>query len=785
MPNSPLARIDNQNTFEKALLEGINFFLGAGFSILGKDIAGKNLPLGSELITELTEKFSLLKTGNLSLPQISTILKAKHADAFRSFLTERFTVSGYDKGYEQLERFNIDRIFTTNIDNLIQKIYEGSKSHYINDVSRHGPAFSERNAIDLIPLHGSVTNPTSDLTFSIFDITSSFSDDPDKWHSLTRGLQQAPTLFWGFSLDDAGVIQALNPATVKGREHKPKWIILRDSDPASIEYFESLGFQIIIGDTQRILDYLSEIANQTKTSPFLRTTASTNELFPSFVIPPIDTVPVRPILEFYLGAAPTWSDIYSGQIHKTSYFNTIVDSIDAGQNTIVIGIAASGKSTLLMQIASEIKFEGHKLVTSSLTVEKADYILNRLEGQRAIVFVDNFGDDIDAFNKLIGAPNLIIIGFERDYYFEIISHKLKKEKTKLIDITELSQIDLQQIYSRIPATIRKSPFSSPIVQEGTEPSIFELIEGNITYPTISTRFQSVLQQLGEKNIVLQELLIMMAYVHACRVPVSYDMVFAFLRGRVTSYEEVYKRVDDLGLMLVDYGGPMVDEDQDYYVPRSAFLAEAILREVSHKAFRRSFLRFHDQVSSFRISRFDIFKRTAFDAKYAERAFENWEEGVRFYNKANTKDSSPYLLQQCAIYLLHKHRYIESFQMIDQAVTQSAHRIPTIRNTYAVILFQTNIGIQDTDGTVIKTLRQSMQILAECYYDDRRKAYHAVKYGEQALKYYDTYPDEIGLNYLKTALEWLNEEEKDAPYYRDIKKSKKKIIRKLSLIESQL
>ena len=36
-------RIDNKNTFERALSSGINLFLGAGFSILAKDANGNYL----------------------------------------------------------------------------------------------------------------------------------------------------------------------------------------------------------------------------------------------------------------------------------------------------------------------------------------------------------------------------------------------------------------------------------------------------------------------------------------------------------------------------------------------------------------------------------------------------------------------------------------------------------------------------------------------------------------------------------------------------------------------
>lgn len=772
-------RFDNKSTFEKALADNINLFLGAGFSILASNKEGRSLPLGNQLKEELIEYFEEESSDKLSLSQLATILQAKNKDEFRTFLRNRYSVESFGESYFVLEQLSVNKVFTTNVDNLVHRIYEKSTRHYIHDVIAHGPSFSDRAAIDYVPLHGSILNEENPLVFNTLDIASSFSDDPDKWHALTQNLQNTPTLFWGFSLDDADVLQAINPASVKGREHKPKWILLKDEDQATSQYFEALGFQLIIGDTTTFLEFLNALQVGQNASPFISTSSPTEVLFPYDCIPQVGKVPVRPIMEFYLGNPPTWSDIYSGQIHKTRHFNSIVNSINSGKNTIVVGIPASGKSTLLMQVAAELEFDGHKIAPENLTKEKADFIINKLSGESAIVFVDDFGDDIDAFNTLLGHPNIAVVGFERGYYYEIISHRLRKENVNFIDVTELNPFDIQQIYSRIPSRVRNVPYIIPKVEGNSDPSVFEIIEANTSTPSLRSRFQSVLRQLQKQKPILADILIMIAYVHACRVPASFDMVFSFLRGKIRSYQEIYDLVGDLGLMLSDYAGSMVDEEQDYYVARSTYMADAILNEVNHKTFKRVFLTFHENVSAFRVNRFDVFKRKAFDAKHVRMAFENWDEGKAFYDKIYSRDNSPYLLQQCALYLLGKRQYKEAFQEIDKAVTLTANKIPSIRNTHAVVLFKTNIGIQDTDGTVIRTLRQSMDILEECYADDKRKTYHAITFASQALSYYQAYPDSHGLEYLETARDWLKEEGKSSPWNREIGRLSKLVNRQLA------
>jgi ABC-type hemin transport system ATPase subunit len=168
----------------------------------------------------------------------------------------------------------------------------------------------------------------------------------------------------------------------------------------------------------------------------------------------VGTVPVRALLDFYLGAPPTWYDVYSGQLYRTSNYDKIVELINSKKNVVVIGIPASGKTTLMMQISANLKFEGHKIVSSSITLEKANLIVNKLNGSQAIVFVDGFTDDMEAFNVLLQAPNIILVGFDRDYVFELASHRLLQHKCTVLDITDLTDMDVQQIYSGIPKKIR-------------------------------------------------------------------------------------------------------------------------------------------------------------------------------------------------------------------------------------------------------------------------------------------------------------------------------------------
>lgn len=257
------------------------------------------------------------------------------------------------------------------------------------------------------------------------------------------------------------------------------------------------------------------------------------------------------------------------------------------------------------------------------------------------------------------------------------------------------------------------------------------------------------------------------------------MALAFSRNMIADYAELYERLDRLKNQVVGYGGTLADSAQDHFTPRSRLFADAILAQASSTSFKRVLLRFHKEVSTFRICRFDVFRRRAFDAKFAEKAFRHWQEGMEFYQQQYQHDSSPYLKQQGALYLAHKRHFQEAFQWIDEAVSESQYRVPSIRNTHAIILFRANINaMEDEGGTKRDMLDRSMKILSDCHQNDLRKTYHAVTFSEQAVEYFDKYGDAKAYGYLDTSAKWLRDEARTNPWHRRVRKILRDVENKL-------
>lgn len=766
-------KIELENLFRKFCLDGINLFTGAGFSLESFDSDHKRLPLGLELAEELSEKFGMSK--NLPLTNMATIIESRSKEEFYDYLKKRFHVASFSSDYYNLENLNIRAFFTTNIDNLAEKIFENSNKYYLNNNVFNGPSFADRSAIEFYPLHGSILNDKRPMVFTSLSVASTFSSSPKLWSDLVRAIEKHPILFWGYSLNDSGILQTLNSINNNGANKKAKWIILHKEMPDEEQYFKSLGFNIIIATNLELLTYFKDIVKGIENAK--KNTLTTKQLFNQDFVPNSSIgLPVREINEFYLGSAPTWSDIYSNNLFKTSHFAKIQNAIFSKKNTIVLGTPASGKTTLLMQLAAFSEFNGHKIILNYPSLEKANNVIQKLDGLNALIFIDNFTEEIQSFILLNRQENIKIIGFDREHNFEIVSHFIERKSFEILQVTSLTDNDIQEIYSKIPDSIKYNSLKKKDSQSDEQPSLFEFITLNLKYPSISERYKSIIAQLEKEDELLTDFLLLSSYVHHCRTPLSFDMAYSYFQDDISNYSEVYDLRSQLGSLITEYVGELVDnEDQDYFIPRSVSVAETIMEQVESKYLARMLHRFVDCLPPYKISNYNTFRKKGHDKAIMISAFPNWEEGKYYYERLiQDEPLNPYLLQQGALYLSYKSKFNEAFFWIDKARNLTNDRVFSIRNSHAIILFEANLRKDGPD--VRATLDRSMEILKECYQEDKRKLYHCKKFGEQALDYFEKYGDVTASEYIKQSVIWISEELKINDWHRGLMKLKRKLDR---------
>jgi len=324
---------------------------------------------------------------------------------------------------------------------------------------------------------------------------------------------------------------------------------------------------------------------------------------------------------------------------------------------------------------------------------------------------------------------------------------------------------INSLKDSIPVDIpRRSP-ATQSVSRGVRPSLFEFVQGNVMGPTLRQRMEEALKSLDESDPVLAEMLLLAAYVHFCRTPLSMDMTIGYWSSRISTHEEIYAQIKAVGALLSEYEGDLADTDQDYFAARSLLAAESVMAAASGRRLGTMLSRFHANVSHTRIVAYYVFKRRAYDSKLFGRAFPDVATGLELYDDIYARDPSPYTLQQKALYLAARKRYSEAFEVMDRALS-TAHRSNwTIRSSYAQVLFQANEELAGVRPAVRELLDRAMGILTECYQSDRRRSMHAVTYSTLAMRYASIFSDDAAASYLKQADVWLAEVVRDEPWVR--------------------
>lgn len=756
--------IENRNTLVAYLKSGINLFTGAAFSIMAKDEDGEYLPTGAKLLEELQTKIG---KGPNDLPRYCTVIEKTHKQELCEYLTKRFHVCWYDPCYENINSINVKSIFTTNIDDLIPQIIHKNPSRYVNDQRINGEVLDSK-AVNYLPLHGNVDTPENGYVFTTAEIANTFHDNGRSWQYLMQSIEKSPTLFLGYSINDTSTIQALTSSQTFDNAKKDMWILLYKPTEEDIEYFKALGFNIIVGTIEEFIKGISDLLNTSKSKKNINKNAVSSLLSANFIPKDDRNQTKRPIEEFLRGMPPLWSDILRNVIYRTSHYRNIQDSIfNPLRHTIVVGAPVSGKTTLAMQVGHGIEFDGYKLFLQDLSLNRAEYIAKIIGKEKALIIIDNFTDSEKAFLCFTKCPHVKLVGVDRTVNFANVSHKFPTDKFDIINVTELTDEDIQGVYNSLPKEIRRDEILHRKYRKYDVESIYEFVVQNITKESITTRYAQFIKNLDQKDFDVAQFLVLCAYMNRCRVPLTMDVAYSFFYD--LGYSDVLsikKKLDDL--LREDVSTELIENGVEGYRPRSYHIAEAILRFSSREMLADVFWNFINEVSKLKVCNYRIFKRWAFDKELMLRAFPKWKDGEAFYKDAFLYDSrNPFILQQGALYLSDKRQYGKAFAWIDKAIMMTDNKQFSIRNSHAIILFDANYEV-DTPEAVAQ-LNKSMKILQQCFHDDKRRLFHALTYAKQAIRYFKRLPQSTkSMDYLNQARAWLDSEQVDKPWNYEVK-----------------
>lgn len=344
-----MLQVEEAGLFRADLGRSLNLFVGAGFSTLAHNGLRAPLPAGDELRQLLIEKFDLQKYNSLDLPGVYAVLMADRREALRDYLESIFVVKTYDNRYDALRSLSVEFLYTTNIDDLPFHIFDsraGDSGRVLHDIYLYGAPRNPDYVVQYIPLHGCVRHEDDDFLFTAGQLSSAFASDRETWYVFQRELQARPTLFVGYGMRDAGVLQALHDSGSGSQNNR--WILLRSADEGAAALYQSLGFHVLVGETADLLRYIdTELAGAPGSFGTSRTIHAGQ-------VPGVAEIAQRPIRSFFLGGEPEWSDAYSAQVHKRRVNSAVKNSLYSGKHVAIVGLPLSGKTTILKQVAVEV-----------------------------------------------------------------------------------------------------------------------------------------------------------------------------------------------------------------------------------------------------------------------------------------------------------------------------------------------------------------------------------------------------------------------------------------------
>lgn len=751
-----MLKIAETGLLKADLARGVNLFTGAGFSTLARNGGGGTLPVGNDLKTLLIKEFGLDAYTSLDLAGLYAVLLSDRRVALREFLEKLFTVGTYDDRYDALRRLNPEFLYTTNIDDLPFHIFnarQGQHARVLHDVTPLGAPRQPGEVVQFVALHGNVRHSDADFLFTPGQISSAFASDRETWYVFQRELQARPTLFLGYGMRDAGVLQGLQDSSTRSQFNR--WILLRREDEGATALYTALGFHILFGEIE---DFLRYVADEVGTDAVAQTTPSHRAF--TGQVPPAAEVAQRPIRSFFLGSEPEWSDAYSNQVVRRRVNAAVKNSIYNGRHVALVGLPLSGKTTVLKQVASEIAPERPVLYFDRITAPQADQIVAEHSGKpdKALIFVDNLIDSRDPIDRLVQDIGAQIVSAEQSIYFDSVGLRSMQGRLDVHSSSEIVPQDLQRIIESIPVDIRRwHPDRLEMVERDSgEFGLFESFRRHVFDENLTSRFRAKLSEFEERDPVAFDVYMMACYIAACRTVVSFDMIYAFLSSPRKQYTDVYdivKRIDSF-LIEVDLED---DPHQDHFSVRSGALARIALRECHPRAFSRIFSRFHSAVPTRLIVDYPVFRRYAYDNDFARRAYPRVADGQRFYERLVASTDNAYDYQHGAIYLSKLKSFTEAFSWIDTALSRSRGRVFSIRNTHARILFEANIDVLKrnlADRTALDGVEESMEVLEQCIKNDARRSYHLLRYSDQALQYAQIADDDKTVSWLQHALKNL-------------------------------
>lgn len=440
--------------FRDTLITGsYNLLLGSGTSLDSRNGRGQSLRSSEALRRDLCVLTGARDT--TSLTRAYALLTPQQRD---EELVAKFSNCNPGPSVEHLPRFLWRRLFSFNIDDVLEKLYEAKANRKqtlipLNFDSSFEPT-PQKNELHGVHLHGWVRRPNSGFVFSAAEYVRVMSSLNPWMHLLSEILATESFIIAGTSLNEIDLEYYLshrNPATPR-RGRGPSFLIEPNPDVATRSDCERYGLVLVHATFQQFMEWLRTkfpsppsvfdlvVPDASALFADQPTPAQLLRFFADFELVVANDRPLSSVPSpFLYGREPQWDDLHQHvdiERQDNALLSAILDKSFASvpptnpKLVVVLDDAGTGKTTTVKRVAHAYARAGKPVLMlhalSRIDTSAAIACLSRAATQLLLI-VDGFADHVEQVMELLAddsvSSRVVVLGADRTYrqqYVDII-----------------------------------------------------------------------------------------------------------------------------------------------------------------------------------------------------------------------------------------------------------------------------------------------------------------------------------------------------------------------------
>ena len=468
--------MDNIEELRDALLRhNPILFLGAGFSLEGKNKYGE-MPKGDTLKQEIYDKFV---KSNLDSEEQEEVYEYnlsvmcgivnEHLNKgyeLKAFLIDRLKNVEPAEFHMLLPEYPWKRIYTVNIDDLVENIYEKvGKDILVQNKKREKDDYNKLEKIEYIKLHGCVNEPDEDFIFSEQEYADLISSQMNfKLNNLVLDIQKEYFIFVGASLEERDIEYYIRQYEKAGYIKKGKIFFINPEISLRARVrIESFGGKIIEWKTKDFLEFVKKLNYKPDQYEKLKCRMNYAGIFFYHDLISAFTEDVYES-RLYEGYNSTWTDVVNGWLFEVPVINLIKNKIkkeiygqDGGHCIAIYGRSFVGKDCILKLLAPFLNDLGYQVLVNNgniLDENLIEQFVLQDVNKRYAILIENASYYYKKIERLLekdwNGNNLLIIVTSRIYYHEKKKYYLEGNSFfEYLVNDKINRISAKNIYAKI------------------------------------------------------------------------------------------------------------------------------------------------------------------------------------------------------------------------------------------------------------------------------------------------------------------------------------------------